>query len=49
MYRAIEMSENIVEEAMYASKGDIVRKFDGSHETLGTMILRFSTMNERLI
>jgi len=31
----------IVEENIQAKPGDIVRKFSGSHDTLGTMILKF--------
>lgn len=43
-----EILGNIVEEKLYAPKGTTVQKFDGSHATLGTMILRFSSMDEML-
>lgn len=40
--------KNIVESSILAEAGDPVRKFSGSHDTLGTMILKFSSMEEML-
>lgn len=36
-----EIVPNIVEQNIMVDKGDAVQKFDGSHNTLGTFILRF--------
>lgn len=38
----------IVEKNMYVSPGDQVRKFSGSNDTLGTMILKYPTQKEML-
>ncbi|KPV40418.1 carbamoyl-phosphate-synthetase [Thiohalorhabdus denitrificans] len=43
-----EVRERIVEQNIWASPGDPVRKFSGSQDTLGTMILRFRDMEEML-
>lgn len=43
-----EIRENIVEETIFVSPGDQVEKFDGSNHTLGTMIMKFDSMEEML-
>ncbi len=43
-----EIRKNIVEENIYIKPGDKVSKFNGSHHTLGTMIMKFSSLNEML-
>ncbi len=43
-----EIRKNIVEENIYIKPGDEVSKFNGSHHTLGTMIMKFSSLNEML-
>ena len=43
-----EIKENIIEETIYVSVGNKVEKFNGSHNTLGTMIMKFSTEVEML-
>ncbi len=37
-----------VRKSLWVKRGDPVRKFNGSHETLGTMILRYETQQEML-
>lgn len=39
---------NIVEYDLNVKKGDVVEKFSGSHNTLGTMILKFETQEQML-
>mgnify|MGYP000388971834 CR=1 FL=1 len=43
-----EIRENILEETMYCNVGEYVKKFNGSNETLGTMILKFESESEML-
>lgn len=43
-----EIKRNIVEENIFVNVGDNVKKFDGSHETLGTMIMKFESNEEML-
>jgi len=43
-----EIKKNIVEENIFVKPGDKVHKFDGSQHTLGTMIMKFNSMNEML-
>lgn len=43
-----EIKENIVEKMITVKVGDSVKKFDSSNETLGTMIMRFSSQEEML-
>jgi len=43
-----EIKENILEETIHIKKGDMVELFNGSHNTLGTMILKFETEKEML-
>jgi biotin carboxylase len=43
-----EIKKNIIEENIFINIGDIVQKFNGSHTTLGTMIMKFDTRNEML-
>ena len=43
-----EIKNNIIEENIFISIGDNVEKFNGSHQTLGTMIMKFSTQEEML-
>ena len=38
----------IVEKNIYAKRGDKVKRYLGSNDTLGTLILRFDTMDEML-
>ena len=42
------MKDKILEETLYVNAGDIVQKFDGSNQTLGTMILKFDSREEML-
>ena len=43
-----EIKKNIIEENIFIKKGDEVQKFNGSHATLGTMIMKFDSQNEML-
>ena len=43
-----EIHKNIVEENIFIRVGDKVEKFNGSHQTLGTMILKFDSKEEML-
>jgi hypothetical protein len=43
-----EIRENIVEQSIYFKPGQKVGRFNGSHETIGTMILKFSNMEDML-
>ncbi|HED15615.1 MAG TPA: ATP-grasp domain-containing protein [Gammaproteobacteria bacterium] len=43
-----EIRKNIIEETMYCNIGESVKKFNGSNETLGTMILGFESELEML-
>jgi len=43
-----EIKKNIIEENIFIKKGDMVEKFNGSHNTLGTMIMRFDSEHEML-
>ncbi len=43
-----EIRKNIIEENIYVKTGDKVKKFNGSNHTLGTMIMKFDSMDEML-
>ncbi len=43
-----EIKKNIIEENIFINIGDKVTKFNGSHATLGTMIMKFDTQEEML-
>lgn len=43
-----EIKNNIIQETIYIKSGDEVYKFNGSHHTLGTMIMKFETQKEML-
>ncbi len=43
-----EIKKNIIEENIFIKKGDEVHKFNGSHTTLGTMIMKFDSKDEML-
>ena len=43
-----EIKKNIIEENIFIEIGDEVNKFSGSHNTLGTMIMKFDTEREML-
>ena len=43
-----EIKKNIIEENIFVKVGDKVKKFDGSHETLGTMIMKFESNKEMI-
>ena len=43
-----EIKKNIIEKNIFINIGDSVQKFNGSHTTLGTMIMKFDTRNEML-
>ncbi len=43
-----EIKRNIIEENIFVKIGDKVKKFDGSHQTLGTMIMKFESNEEML-
>jgi hypothetical protein len=43
-----EIKKNIIEENIFIKLGDEVKKFDGSHHTLGTMIMKFDSQEEML-
>jgi len=43
-----EIKTNIVESNIFVKPGDVVKRFDGSNHTLGTMILQYSTEQEML-
>jgi biotin carboxylase len=43
-----EIKKNIIEENIFIKKGDRVQKFNGSHTTLGTMIMKFNSHIEML-
>lgn len=51
-FKELEISEraqkNIVESSIQVNPSDLVRKFSGSHDTLGTMILKYSSLEEML-
>lgn len=42
------ISKNIIKKNIFVQKGDRVKKFNGSNETLGTFILQFSNQDEML-
>tara|TARA_B100001093_G_scaffold132296_1_gene124855 strand:- start:19131 stop:20330 length:1200 start_codon:yes stop_codon:yes gene_type:complete len=44
-----EIKQNIIKETIYIKPGDKVYKFNGSHQTLGMMIMKFETQKEMLI
>ena len=52
VFKEIELSERakkyIVEQDVYVKPGDEVFKFSGSHHTLGTMILEYSSLEEMM-
>jgi biotin carboxylase len=48
VYNDAISTQNIVECNLLCRKGDYVRPFNASNETLGTMILKFDTMDEML-
>lgn len=43
-----EIKNNIIQKTIYIKPGDEVKKFNGSHHTLGTMIMKFETHEEML-
>jgi len=43
-----EIKKNIIQETIYIKPGDEAHKFNGSHHTLGTMIMKFETQEEML-
>jgi len=43
-----EIKKNIIEENIFIKIGDEVQKFNGSHTTLGTMIMKFDSKDEML-
>ena len=43
-----EIRKNIAEESIFIKEGDRVNKFDGSNHTLGTMIMKFDSLDEML-
>jgi biotin carboxylase len=43
-----EIKKNIIEENIFINIGDKVTKFNGSHATLGTMIMKFESQEEML-
>jgi biotin carboxylase len=43
-----EIKKNIIQETIYTKSGDKVYKFNGSHHTLGTMIMCFNSQEEML-
>ena len=43
-----EIQDNIIEKTLYNKIGDTVRKFNSSADTIGTMILKFSSEEEML-
>ena len=43
-----EIQKNILEKNIFIEVGDEVKKFNGSHETLGTMIMKFDSQEEML-
>ncbi len=43
-----EIENNIIEENIFINIGDKVQKFNGSHTTLGTMIMKFNSQEEML-
>jgi len=51
-YKGIQISERaekcIVEKEVRVKQGEFVNKFSGSHDTLGTMILKFNSQQEML-
>ena len=48
MEMSSEIENRIVEQNIFIKKGDSVRKFNGSHDTLGTFILKFDNQVEML-
>lgn len=48
VYLSDRAKKYIVEQAIYVKPGDKVFKFSGSHHTLGTMILQYSTLEEMM-
>ncbi len=44
-----EIRRNIVEETIFIKPGDQVEKFDGSNHALGTMIMKFESLDEMLL
>ena len=42
------IQKNILEKNIFVNQGDQVHKFNGSHHTLGTLILQFESQNEML-
>ena len=47
-YLSDRAKKYIVEQDIYVKPGDKVFKFSGSHHTLGTMILQYSTLEEMM-
>ena len=43
-----DIKKNIIQETTYIKKGDGVKKFNGSNQTLGTMIMKFDSQEEML-
>jgi hypothetical protein len=43
-----EIRNKIIEESVFIKPGDMVSKFTGSNNTLGTMIMKFETSDEML-
>lgn len=43
-----DIKRNIIEKSLFIKKGDEVQAFNGSHNTLGTMIMKFDSKNEML-
>jgi len=43
-----EIKKNIIEENIFITEGEEVHPFSGSHNTLGTMIMKFDTADEML-
>jgi len=43
-----EIRKNIIQGTIYTRPGDKVNKFNGSNHTLGTMIMKFETLDEML-
>ena len=43
-----EIKNNIIQQDIYTNPGDKVKKFNGSNHTLGTMIMKFETLEEML-
>ena len=48
IYLSERIKPKIVEQDIYVKSGDKVRKYSGSNDTIGTMILKFDSMDEML-